>query len=78
MRAILPIMNALAEKSKTNEELRRAKGRFTEVPAARRAGPRSGTGTRIDARTSQETDQLISSEEEGLLPAKTLERLQRR
>ena len=78
MRAILPIMNALAEKSKTDEELRRAKGRFTEVPAARRAGPRSGTGTRIDTKTLQETDQLITSEEEGLLPAKTLERLQRR
>ena len=78
MRAILPIMNALAEKSKTNEELRRARGRFTEVPAARRAGPRNGTGTKTGMKTSPETDQLISSEEEGILQAKTLERLQRR
>ena len=78
MRAILPIMNALADKSRTDEKLHRAKERFSEVPEVRHNGLRNGTRTRTTAKVSPETDPLTTSEEEGLLPPKTLERLQRR
>ena len=77
MRAILPIMTALADRAKTVEEMKRARGRFTEVSEARRHGPRPGTGTRISDKTV-DTEALITSEEEGILPRQTIQRMQRR
>ena len=79
MRAILPIMTALADRAKSTEEIKRAKGRFMEVQEARRSGPRSGTGTKTSGKTSIDTEVLITSEEEeGILPRQTIQRLQRR
>ena len=77
MRAILPIMTALADRAKNVEDLRRAKGRFVEVSEARRHGPRPGTGTRTSDKTL-DTEALITSEEEGILPRQTIQRMQKR
>ena len=77
MRAILPIMTALADRAKNAEDMKRAKGRFVEVSEARRHGPRPGTGTRTSDKTL-DTEVLITSEEEGILPRQTIQRMQRR
>ena len=77
MKAVLPILTALAERAKQAEDIRRAKGRFTEVPEVRRPGPRPGTGSRTHVRPSQAMGASTTSEDEGFLPRPAMDRLQK-